>query len=35
MVESNKKYMKMLVDIVLFESCQGVGLRQCFPTGGP
>lgn len=27
MVESNKKYMKMLVDIVLFVSCQGIGLR--------
>ena len=27
MFESNKKYMKMLVDIVLFVSCQGIGLR--------
>lgn len=27
MVESNKKYMKMLVDIILFISCQGIGLR--------
>jgi hypothetical protein len=27
MVESNKKYMKMLVDIVLFISCQEIGLR--------
>jgi len=27
MVESNKKYMKMLVDIVLFVCCQGIGLR--------
>ena len=27
MVESNKKYMKMLVDIVLFVNCQGIGLR--------
>jgi hypothetical protein len=26
MVESNKKYMKMLVDIVLFVSFQGIGL---------
>jgi hypothetical protein len=27
MVESYKKYMIMLVDIVLFVSCQGIGLR--------
>jgi hypothetical protein len=27
-VESNKKYMKMLVDIVLFVSCLGIGLRR-------
>lgn len=25
MIESNRIYMKMLVDIVLFESCQGIG----------
>jgi hypothetical protein len=27
MVEINKKYMKMLVNIVLFVSCQEIGLR--------
>jgi hypothetical protein len=27
MVESNKKYKKMLVNIVLFVSCQEIGLR--------
>jgi len=27
MVESNRKYMKILVDIVLFISCQGIGFR--------
>jgi hypothetical protein len=26
MVEYNNKYMKMLVDVVLFLSCQGIGL---------